>query len=266
MDWHDANTWGGSLPVAGQAVTLPANSKVVVTKSVTPLLGLVTIPSTSELILGENAAGITVYAKGFEVNGALTMGSESCRIQTEIIITLHGARPSDIATNPRAPSFKGVSVNGGTLNLHGKRYFRTWTRLSKTVDVGESILMLQHSVNWEPGQQIVLVTTAMKDSREWHQNEVLEVAALHPNPPSGVGTVVYLATPVKYKHVANKGYQAEVGLLTRTIKIQGARDSEPIDPDPLTCTGRWVNGNKGRPCPGTELTGYGGHMIVHKWW
>eukprot|EP00957_Ditylum_brightwellii_P166609 12682811-Ditylum_brightwellii.AAC.1 len=114
----------------------------------------------------------------------------------------------------------------------------------------------------------------MKDSREWHQNEVLTIDALEANPPDGVGAVVYLTSPVVYKHLANYAYQAEVGLLSRMIKIQGSStDSEPTDPDPLTCTyntdpaydgsNRWIYGNSGRPCPNTELTGYGGHIRVH---
>jgi hypothetical protein len=66
--------------------------------------------------------------------------------------------------------------------------------------------------------------------------------------------------------LANNNYQAEVGLLTRKIVIQGsASDSEPTDPDPLTCTTteRWIYGNYNEPCPNTDLTGYGGHVMIH---
>jgi len=51
-------------------------------------------------------------------------------------------------------------------------------------------------------------------------------------------------------HIANRGYQGEVGLLsrTRTITVSSeVKDSELTDPDPLTCTqGRWCGvGYKG---------------------
>jgi hypothetical protein len=267
LDWHTASTWGGSVPSgSGQDVTLPENTRVLIGKSVSVQLGVISIPSTSELIIGENSDGITLDVRGMDVIGNLTAGSENCRLREQVTITLHGARPSDAVTNPRDPTYKGISVTG-TLHLHGKRYFRTWTRLAKTVNAGESILMLQDAVNWDSGQEIVLVTTAMKDSREWHQNEVLTVSALHPSPPSGVGAVVYLTSAVQHTHVAIAGYQAEVGLLTRTIQVQGAPDdSEPTDPDPLNCTiteNRYLYGSTSQPCPNTELTGFGGHIMIH---
>lgn len=266
LNWHSASTWStGSVPQAGQNATLPENSKVIVTSSVVEELGYIIVPQSSELIFGENSHGITVDAIGFDVQGVLRAGSDTCLIQTPITITLHGTRPVDAVTNPKLVTYKGIAVTG-TISLHGKRYFRTWTRLAKAVSPGDSVLMLQHPVNWEPGQQIVLITTALKDSKEWHQNEVLVVKAVHPNPPSNVGSIVYLSGQAKYQHVANSGYQAEVGLLSRKIVIQGAaNDSEPTDPDPLNCTGdRWIYGTYEQPCSNRALTGFGAHVIVHE--
>ena len=158
----------------------------------------------------------------------------------------------------------------GSLDLHGERFFQTWTRLAKTATPGDDFLLLQHAVNWEPGQELVLVTTAVKDSREWHQNEQLTVKSVVANPMNEVGSVVYLTSKVQHVHLANDAYQGEVGLLTRTIKIQGAEDSIPADPDPLNCKGNGKAhqgdsryGDRSRPCAKTQLTGYGGHVMIH---
>lgn len=264
LDWHNTSTWSMSgipTPTAGSDVTLPDNAKVVIRSAVSEALGTVLIPSTSELILGP---GIQITASGFEVHGSLWAGSETCRIEEKVDIVLTGSRPADIQTNPRSKSYKGIDVDGGRLELHGKRYFSTWSRLAKTVELGDSYILLQHSVNWEPGQQIVLVTTAMKDSREFHQNEIMTVDYLQP-PPDGVGAVVHLKESANYTHTANDAYQGEVGLLSRMISVSGAADdSEASDPDPLTCNeGQSRFGSKAQPCPDKELTGYGGHIIVH---
>jgi G8 domain len=247
---------------------LPLNTKVIVAKSVVEKLGLLTIPASSSLILGETAGGIELLVKGMDVKGSLVAGSDTCRIQTPVTITLHGTRPVDAVSNQPMSTLKGLSVTG-TLSLHGKRYFRTWTRLAQTAKPGDKALLLQDAVNWEPGQCLVLVTTAMKDSREWHRNEVLTVQAVDsPNPVNGVGAVVYLTGPVQYKHLANSGYQAEVGLLSRTIVIQGsASDSEPTDIGPVNCTlptdeDRF--GDRSVPCGFQQITGYGGHVMVHQ--
>jgi len=251
-------------------VTIPANSKVVITKAVAEKLGKITIPKTSELIFGENANGITIDSDGFDVSGALRAGSEKCRLQKPLTITLHGSRNQLPNTPTHSNSWiKGLSVTG-SLNLHGERFFQTWTRLAKTADKGDKFLLLQHAVNWKPGQEVVLVTTAVKDSREWHQNEQLTVESVVPNPMNEVGSVVYLTSKVQHVHLANSAYQAEVGLLTRTIKVQGAEDSIPTDPDPMNCKGTGPahkgdsrHGDRSRPCANKQLTGYGGHIMIH---
>lgn len=273
--WNDTSTWAGLIPPGpGVDVILPLNSNVLVAQSVFDVLGIVTVPTTSKLVFGESPAGIQFHARGIDVKGQLVAGSETCLLQTPLSITLHGARPSDAVTNPPPSTYKGIDVSG-VLELHGKQYYRTWTRLAKTALAGDKVLLLQDQVNWEPGQKIVLVTTAMKDSREWHQNEVLTISSLGANPPPGVGAVVYLASSVTYRHLAVAAYQAEVGLLSRMITIQGsAADSEPTDPDPLTCTymnypsspsgvQRSIHGSQSRPCPNKELTGFGGHIMVN---
>ena len=264
LHWHRPSTWGGSIPKTGANVTLPTNSRVVIRQPVVEILSFVTIPESSELIFGENSTGITFDAYGITVAGKLTAGSETCRLKTPVTITLHGARPNEAVTNVPPPEYKGISVTG-QISLHGTRFYRTWTRLALTINPGDSVLMLQHAVNWEPGQEIVIVTTAMKDSREWHRNEVASVKEVVLTPEEGVGAAVFLEKPVLYQHIASSAYQGEVGLLSRSVKIQGSPKSEPTDPDPLNCVQSLSNyGDKARPCPNTSLTGYGGHIIVHQ--
>lgn len=260
--WNDPSTWpSGSVPGAGEDVVLPPG-RVLVTTSL--LLGTVSIPIGSELIVGEDVVnGIEIDADGIVVSGILTIGSETCKIDSSVAITLHGSRPVDAVTNPPGPAVKGLDVTG-TLHLHGKRYFQTWSRLAHTADVGESVVVLQQPVNWEIGQQVVVVTSSMKDSREFHQNEVRTITGVHPNPPAAVGAILYLDEPLVYRHIANANYQVEVGLLSRSIKVQGAvDDSEPIDLDPLDCSNAidW-HFQKRIPCPYKEITGYGGHIMV----
>ena len=179
-------------------------------------------------------------AKGFDVQGSLLAGSETCPIDGSIEIELHGRRKDDSVTNPQKETYKGISVSG-TLSLHGKLYQRSWVRLGKSSYAGHDHVMTQYEVDWVPGQQVVVVTSAIKDAREWHQNEVKTIDLVQPFKYNGKyrGSIVYFTSLLEYDHVANKNYQVEIGLLTRTIKIQGAEeDSVPTDPDPLTCTGK----------------------------
>ena len=163
ISWHDPNTWGGLVPTSGD-VTLPENSKVVISEPVLGQLGVITVPATSELIFAENQYyPITLDIGGMDVRGAIRAGSETCRYLTELTITLYGTRPTDLniqGQSPTAtPTYKGISVNGGILSIHGKRYFPTWTRLAETVEAGQDYLLVQEEVNWQLGQEIVLTTT-----------------------------------------------------------------------------------------------------------
>ena len=100
--WHDASTWSsGTVPVAGEDVTLAEGVSVLISSSPlsgTTYFGKVTVPASSELIFGENAAGIAFGATGMDVSGALRLGAPGCRLSSYITITLHGSRPTPDAT------------------------------------------------------------------------------------------------------------------------------------------------------------------------
>lgn len=269
FSWHDPAMWGGAIPSAGQSVTLPAYSKVIVTEAVVEELGVITVPSTSELIFdGASCGPITFDVAGMDVQGALRAGSDVCPYGTELTITLHGSRPTDLDIYGKSPTatttYKGISVNGGIISMHGKRHYPTWTRLADSVPIGQTYLLVQEEVDWEAGQEIFLATTAIHDSRDWHQNEVLTIDYVVDSPAPGVGSAIHFTSPIAYAHIANSGYQAEVGLLSRNIKVQGAADdSEPTDPDTGSCTGISHFGWNYLPCNFTYTTGFGGHIIVH---
>jgi hypothetical protein len=262
--WHDTATWGGSIPVWGQDVTIPVGKRVLIDRPVNQTIGTIIVPQTSELLFGSNAAGISLVTSGIVVYGSLTIGSETCRISTPVSITLTGRR-----TDVPRPN-KGIVVEGGKLNLHGKRFSQTWTRLMQTVPAGSSVLLLQEQVNWRAGQKIVLVTSTMKDSRDFNQNEVHRIKHVIGNAGLyGVGSIVYLDRPVVHEHIANKYYQVEVGLLSRPIKIQGSpEDSEPTDLDDGSCRDpqdkeSWtIYYNTSMPCTNQSITGFGGHIVV----
>jgi hypothetical protein len=112
-------------------VTLPSGTAIVVESTISTVLGKVTIPVGSVLLFAENPNGISVNSRGFNVLGKLIAGSETCRYATRLTITLNGQRASGItsSTHPNSVdrAFKGISVTGA-LELHGKRFSRTWTR------------------------------------------------------------------------------------------------------------------------------------------
>jgi len=259
MDWHDPTIWGGSVPANGSSVTLPANTQVLISScSIDPtfVFGLITVPFGSSLIFGD--APITFQAHGIQVVGALAIGSPTCRLQNKISITLYGSRNAQAL--PAATYVKGISVFG-KVDIHAVEYFPTWTRLAATAYPGDSTIFIQDCPNWQSGQSIVISTTELKDSRDWHRNEEVQIESVLMTTISSSTCAITLTAPLLYQHYGGFEYQAEVALLSRNILIQGDPfNSEPTDISPISCT--YGSSPSTYPCDNTFLTGFGAHVIV----
>jgi hypothetical protein len=101
--------------------------------------------------------------------------------------------------------------------MHGYQYHRTWTRLAAPLAAGATSVSLQHAVNWEAGQTVLITGTTLKDARDHHQNEEITLASV-----SSDGYTITLATPTAHAHFATSAYQGEVALLSRRVLINGA--------------------------------------------
>lgn len=209
--WEDPSTWTDKrVPSPGAAVTLPSNTKVLITAcslSILPYSQIV-IPAGSELIFAD--AEISLNVGLISVAGVLRIGSPTCHLYSQLTITFHGNRLDAVG--------KGIIVEqGGVLDVFGKQYAPTWTRLSSPAWPGSDRITLQHEVNWEAGQRVLLVTSFFRDDYA-DMNEVLTIAAIS-------GKVVQFTQPIRWYHHASAEYQSEVALLSRRIVFQGDASS-----------------------------------------
>jgi hypothetical protein len=261
-NWHDPTTWGsGGIPTNGSSFSIPAATQVLVAScSIDPsfVFGTITIPAGSSLILGD--AVISISAQGFTVQGSFLVGSPTCRLRNKLSITLYGSRN---AQSLPAPSVvKGIAVTG-QIDIHGMQYFPTWTRLAMTAKINDTIIFVQDLVNWQPGQTIFVTSTELKDARDWHRNEIFTIAAVYKTTLGSNVAAIQLTQPVAYVHYGGSEYQAEVGLMTRNILIQGDPfNSDPTDTQTPVCTDTAGGTFSTFPCNNQYLTGFGGHVQV----
>lgn len=123
----------------------------------------------------------------------------------------------------------GIIVEGGGLiELFGKQYAPTWSRLAAPAFPGQDRVRLQQAVNWESGQRVLLVSSFFRDA-DYDMNEVLTIAAVS-------GNTVQFTAPIRFYHHAGTEYQNEVALLSRRILLQGDGSS--------------------------DATGFGGHVMI----
>eukprot|EP00927_Polykrikos_kofoidii_P003952 TRINITY_DN1157_c0_g1_i4.p1 TRINITY_DN1157_c0_g1~~TRINITY_DN1157_c0_g1_i4.p1 ORF type:complete len:1199 (-),score=146.50 TRINITY_DN1157_c0_g1_i4:59-3655(-) len=194
------------------------SGKTLVVKSSVYVNGIIRVVAGGTLAFAD-LPNVGLSAAGIIVEGTLQMGTEKCPLRAGgASITLRGAKPHD--TDSVAWSTKGiVAETGSSLDIHGKPFVPTWTRLATAGLPGSKTLSLQQPVNWEVGQRIVVVTTTFVDERGDHQNEVRTLTAVD-------GQTITFDEPLAYLHYGGPEYFGEVALLSRSITIEGDAQSE----------------------------------------
>ena len=225
--WSDPSAWpSGKVPVAGDAVVIPAG-KVVMLDVSPPALKSVYISGTLKFAQAdlELTAGYVMVH-----DGGLQIGSAQIPFTKQATITLTGA---DTGADNLGMGEKFIGVMGtGTLDLHGAP-LTSWTRLAQTAAVGAKTITVSDSSGWKVGDAIAIASTDY-DARQAEEFTVTAIA----------GNSVTLSGALKFMHYgqaqpfAGKTLEsrAEVALLRRNIVIQGEATS--------------------------SATGFGGHLMV----
>jgi hypothetical protein len=208
------------------------------------------IPATSELVFDDQDT--TLRVTDVVVDGALRLGAETCRLSSGIDFVFDtDENVADVGVRDAiyARQGLGLAVSAtGTLEVFGALHQPTWTRLGATAAAGSSQVTLSEPVDWLPGQQVVLVTSARRDWPFLDENEVRTIVNV-----TG-GDTLELDTALTYGHYGGAEYQVEVGLLSRNIVFRTA--GEILDAT-STFGGHILSGSPRTRVSGVELYGLG---------
>eukprot|EP00775_Hariotina_reticulata_P007671 gene7671-7873_t len=204
QDYARWSRWEQLFPSSGPStdIIVPAGQKVVLFGCAQPAntvnVRSITIPEDAVLAIADSP--LMLQFSALLVMGTFEMGSASCPVQSGIQITVPGGAESN-----------GIDVmETGRFDVHGFMQGLTWTRVSKTVLAGSNLILLQEPVQWQAGEDILLVTTIWKDELS-NQNEVLRILSV-----SVDGRIIRTRQLIQYNHYGGE-YQAEVALLSRRI-------------------------------------------------
>lgn len=241
--WNQTSIWpNGVLPSENDDVLIPSGTTVTLVG--TCRAKSITVNGVLNAVNWQaGGAWIDLRTKYIMVMGGaarLEIGTETNPyISTEgCTITLTGSNKNELIPGTSVNS-KGIMImNNAKLELHGKPV-RSWTNLSSNANQGATSIQLTDNSGWKVGDQIVITSSRL------NRNEAEERTITSIN-----GNTLTLNSPLAFPHIGvqktytrptdNKSWtvdmRAEVGLLTRNIKIQGDETS--------------------------ESNGFGGHMMI----
>jgi len=223
--WSSTTTWGGANPpIEGELVSIPSHLTVVLDIS-TPILGALIVEGA---LIIEDTDGLVLNAKYIFIrNGRLQAGTREKPILNNVQIVLHGSKE-----DPHLPHYgnKVLALREGVMDLHGKEYLPTWTLLESTANVGATSIVVQGNPNWEVGQEIIIAST----DHDHYNSERRTITSITNDSPASGQTTINFAEELLYTHLGETEtfdgtpfeFRAEVGLLSRTLKIRGD-DSSP---------------------------------------
>ncbi|KAM9737277.1 LOW QUALITY PROTEIN: PKHD1 like 1, tandem duplicate 1 [Menidia menidia] len=245
--WSDASFWKNSaennfsVPAAGADVVIPTGRWVVLDADTPPLnkltiVGVLEIPDTMNQS-SRTARSIPQYrttvvdAVYISIQGGrLIAGWKDEPFRGQLLIKLRGNHNTPDWPLPNGPN-QGSKVLGvfGSLELFGLPRDVYHTKLAATAATGSSRLTLAKPVDWQAGDEIA-VSTSSYDARETEKHRISAVSA--------DGRVLTLSRPLSHTHtgdthsVAGTSFSytlaADVGLLTRNIKVEGAEYPEML--------------------------------------
>ncbi|GAA0273399.1 hypothetical protein GCM10009127_12320 [Alteraurantiacibacter aestuarii] len=212
VKWSDASAWpSGKVPVAGEEVTIPRGTEMMLDVSPPELRGL-TVQGKLTFVDERDLALTTewIYVPG----GELQIGTEASPFQHNATITLtDNVQGEDINTM----GDRGIMMLRGTLNMHGNRE-HTWSKLSATAEAGSTSFTVLDASGWRAGDEIVLASTDFNP----RQAERRTVTAVN-------GNTVTIDAPLEYMHFGEITFgvdeRGEVANLTRNIRIQASEDA-----------------------------------------
>ncbi len=246
LQWSLASSWEDNIkPIAGDDVVIPSAAKILLDETVLTVNSI----TVMGVLIVDNTKDINIRTKYVMVMGTTALFQWGTEVEPYLkngILTLVGANPKELIPGHGQETKSIMVMDGAQLSIHGKPK-KSWTQLAQTALKSSTQLVLTEDViDWSVGDSIVVASTELPDHTLdalgvmtikqpfVYQNEVVAISAIN-------GNTVTLSTPLKYQHWGqteqfNNGKgktwtldeRAEVGLLTRNIKIQGDENSDAL--------------------------------------
>ena len=232
--WSSPYTWGCTdetcKPTEGDIIVIPQGQVILLDES-TPILAVLIVDGGT--FIWDDADGIELHMHYGVVNngGHFEIGTEEAPFCSgNALIKMYGHQRS---VNLPIYGAKVLAVRFGSIDIHGCPKTTTWTEMDITAEAGETSITLTHPVkdDWFVGNEIIIAATG--DITNFHRSEKRTISSV-----SEDGYTVHFDEALEWRHIAvcsngpndnGLGWgwagsictRAEVGLLTRNVKMMG---------------------------------------------
>jgi hypothetical protein len=197
--WSDPRTWStGAAPVAGDVVTIGGGHRVTYDMASESSIAQLDVQGTLEFSR-DRSTSLDVGNVFVRPGGRLLLGTPEAPIPQGVRARVRFVADKD--------GERGLEVTGEA-QIHGAPISFVYSRLAAPVRRGDRVLTLVDAVDWNPGDQIVIVTTS-GNPQETEENDVERVQ----------GNTVFLRRPLRFQHDGVAPTQTEVALLSRNVLI-----------------------------------------------
>jgi hypothetical protein len=216
--WSDPNTWSGAqVPITGAAVAIRSGHDIIV--DVDARVAGVTLEGALRF---DPTRNVTLEStRNIVVTGALTMRPASPALVHRVrFVDVDNSKFVGGGVDPIDSDVGLWVVGAGRLDMLGESK-TAWTNLAGELAAGQAsgITLRQAPSGWQAGDEIFVAPTEAPTAAVGKANWLgFEHAAL-----TGVqGNAISLSSPAVRTHpVVNAAWTAEVGNVTRNVKVEG---------------------------------------------
>jgi hypothetical protein len=243
--WSDGGTWeGGKVPAAGARVQVRAGHTVTYDAKSDAVIrfihvaGALTFAPDRDTLLNVGLikiqAGEDATEGGFDCDAHLNVddkkwprpellvGTPDRPIDPRhtAVIRLHYVDGHDKQSCP------AIVCCGGRMDFHGAPMSRTWLKLAATAKKGDAALSLEEPVTgWKPGDRVIVTATTRQNKvKKTFQPSVKDSTQTEERIIKAIdGARITLDAALKFDHLGDGDYRAEVANLSRNVVIESAR-------------------------------------------
>ena len=225
--WNSRYTWGGEDPPREGEMAVISEGQTILIDGQTNVLKMLLINGGH--IIFDDSQDCHLRAENILITngGSLTAGTEETPYEGNLKIEMFG-KSGDL----ELPVYgaKTMAVRDGLISLHGKKKVPTWTTVEEDANIGDTSITVNHEVNWEVGDRIVISSTGDRASFAT-ENEERVITSID-------GSTIHFTPALDYKHYgswetlpngAQLDMRAEVGVLDRNIIFTGDDHTELDD-------------------------------------